>query len=55
MKYTPMGVLLTQDSFSLHKVVANLPTDPASVFVFLLLAVAVGWIAWVSRKRGKQP
>jgi len=55
MKYMFLGVLLAQDSFSLHKVVANLPTDPASIFVLLLLAIGVGSIVWGSWKKGKQP
>ena len=55
MKYPFLAVLLAQDPFSLHKVVANLPTDPASIFVLLLLALGVGWIVWGSRRKGKQP
>jgi len=55
MKYMFLGVLLAQDSFSLHKMAANLPTDPASIFVLLLLAVGVGWIVWASREKGKHP
>ena len=42
-----------QDGLSLQEVIENIPTDPMSVFVYLLLAACMGWIAWGSRGKRK--
>jgi hypothetical protein len=53
MKTNLSAILVLQDGFSLHGIVRNLPNDPGSIFVLLLVAVAVGWVVWESRKTGK--
>jgi hypothetical protein len=42
------------DGFSLRQIVSTLPTDPASVFVIVLLVVAVAAVIWSGRgQKGK--
>jgi hypothetical protein len=42
------------DGFSLRQIVSTLPTDPASVFVIVLLVVAVAAVVWSGRgQKGK--
>lgn len=44
------------DGLTFAEVIANIPTDPMSVFVYCLLLVAVVWIAWENRpRRGGRP
>ena len=38
-------------SFSLSAIIANLPHDPATIFVMVLLVAAIGGLARVSRPR----
>jgi hypothetical protein len=54
MKTDLSAILVLQDGFSLHRIVSNLPSDPGSIFVLLLVAVAVGWVAWGNLKKGKR-
>jgi hypothetical protein len=39
------------DGFSLRQIVSTLPTDPASVFVIVLLVVAFAAVLWSGRGR----
>lgn len=54
--YTQIVALLqvADDGLTFREVLANIPTDPASVFVYLLLAVSLGVIAWSNRPRRKR-
>ena len=46
-------LVLHQEGLTFHEVIQNIPTDPASVFVYLLLAGS-GVLIWMgSRKKGK--
>ena len=54
MKTDLFAILAFQDGFSLHRIVRNLPTDPGSIFVLLLVAAAVGWVVWGNLKKGKR-
>ena len=42
-----------QEGLSFQKVLHNIPSDPASVFVYLLLAGSIFLIVLGSRKKGK--
>ena len=44
--------LYLQDGFGFRSVLRNIPRDPLSLFVYAILALFVGWIAWGSRKKG---
>ena len=48
-----MTLLVFQDGLTWRRLWEGIPTDPAAVFVYLLLAIAVGWVVWGSRKKGK--
>jgi hypothetical protein len=39
------------DGFSVRQIVSTLPTDPASVFVIVLLVVALAAVIWSGRGR----
>jgi hypothetical protein len=39
------------DGFSLRQIVSTLPTDPASVFVIVLLVAALAAVIWSGRGR----
>jgi hypothetical protein len=47
------AILVLQGGYSIHDIVRNLPTDPPSIFVLVLVAAAVGWIVWASWRKGK--
>ncbi len=40
------------DGLSLHKIVASLPRDPASLFTLLLLGGVFGWVLWTGTRPG---
>ena len=49
-----MGTMVStvlQEGLTARGIWTNIPTDPASIFVYVLLAVAVGWVVWGSRKK----
>ena len=54
MKTDLSAILVLQDGFSMHRIVHNLPNDPGSIFVLLLVAGAFGWVVCGNRKRGKR-
>ena len=39
------------DGLTLREVVESLPSDPASIFVLLLLSASVAFVAWSGRGR----
>lgn len=45
---------VADEGLTFREVLANIPTDPASVFVYLLVAVSLGVIAWSNRPRRKR-
>lgn len=55
--YVVASLQVAAEGLTFREVLANVPTDPASVFVYLLLAVSLGVIAWSNRprrRRGRQ-
>jgi len=48
-----MALPAVQDGLTFRGILGKIPSDPASVFVYVLLLVVVGWVVWGSRKRGK--
>jgi hypothetical protein len=50
--FSSYSSLQLQDGFGFRSVMENIPTDPASIFVYVLLAVSVGLIIRGSRKKG---
>ncbi len=45
----------TGDGFTLLKIVAGIPHDPAALFIYALTVAAVGWVVWANIKRPKDP
>ncbi len=41
-----------REGLTLHEVVADLPHDPASLFVIALLVGCTVWVLWTGRSRG---
>ncbi len=44
--------LFMQDGLDFKRVVENIPTDAASLFVYALLTLVLAWIVWGSRNKG---
>ena len=40
------------ETLTVREILENVPLDPASVFVYLLLCGAVLWVIWGSRSKG---
>ena len=53
MKSSLVAVLVLQDGYKFQSIIRNLPTDPASLFVIVLVVAGVGWVVWAGRRRGK--
>jgi hypothetical protein len=45
----------TSDGLTLGEIVAGIPHDPAALFIYVLTALAVGWVVWANVKRPKDP
>lgn len=45
---------VADEGLTFYEVLENVPTDPASVFVYLLVAVGLGVIAWSNRPRRRK-
>ena len=41
------------DGLTIGEIIADLPTDPASIFVVLFLMASVALVLWAGRPRGK--
>jgi hypothetical protein len=41
----------TEDGLTLHEIVSNLPTDPASLAVVLLVTFSIALVAWSGRSK----
>lgn len=52
--YAVASLQVADEGLTFREVLANVPTDPASVFVYLLVAVSLGVIAWSNRPRRKR-
>lgn len=44
-----------EDRLTFAEVLDDVPLDPASLFVYVLLAVGVAWVVWSGRSRGGRP
>lgn len=44
-----------EDGLTFGEMIANLPHDPASIFVFVLLIVTFGTILWIGRGSKNTP
>lgn len=49
------GVTAASDGLTLSEVVANLPRDPASIFVMLLVLASLIAIVWFGGSHGPKP
>jgi len=47
-----LNILAVQESLTFHRIIENIPRNPAAIFVYLLLAVSIGLIVMGSRKKG---
>lgn len=43
----------SDDGLTIAEIIADLPTDPASIFVVLLLMASGALVLWAGRPRGK--
>jgi hypothetical protein len=43
------------ESLTFGEILSGIPHDGPAFFIYLLTAVAVGWVVWASRKRPKGP
>ena len=48
-----LNILYVQETLTLHRVIENIPRNPAAIFVYLLLAVSIVLIVLGSRKKGR--
>ncbi|MGH7573636.1 MAG: hypothetical protein ACREM1_00665 [Longimicrobiales bacterium] len=46
--------LIQDDGLTVREVLSNIPHDAAAIFVYLLLALFIGFIWWGSRSRPTQ-
>jgi hypothetical protein len=59
--HTPHALLLLQapdpssDGLTFSEIVTGIPHDGPAIFIYLLTALAVGWVIWANRKRPKDP
>jgi hypothetical protein len=47
-----LGLMWQDDGLTFKEVLGNLPSDPASLVVLAIVAVAVGLVLWGNRKKG---
>lgn len=52
MSYVIAALALQSDGLTLRDYLADIPRDPAAIFMYLLLLTAVGLIVLGSRRRG---
>jgi hypothetical protein len=45
----------TNDGLTFGEVLSGIPHDGAAVFMYVLTALAIGWVIWANRKRPKDP
>ena len=50
-----LTILSLQETLTFHRIIENIPRNPAAIFVYLLLAVSIGLIVMGSRKKNKPP
>jgi hypothetical protein len=43
------------DGLTISEILTGIPHDVPALFIYLLTAGAVGWVAWANRKRPKDP
>lgn len=43
------------DGLTFGQILSDIPHDAAAVVIYLLTAVAVGWVVWANLKRPKDP
>ncbi len=52
LRISSVDLLPLKDGLTFREVVGNIPTDPASLVVLAIVAVAVGLVVWGNRKKG---
>lgn len=52
---TSLALIWQDDGLTLREVLGNLPSDPASLVILAIVAVAVGLVLWGNRKKGGRP
>lgn len=45
---------VADEGLTFHEVLENVPTDPASVFVYVLVAFGLGVVGWSNRPRRRK-
>ena len=50
-----LNLFYVQETLTFHRIIENIPRNPAAIFVYLLLAVSIGLIVMGSRKKNKPP
>jgi hypothetical protein len=43
------------DGLTWGEILTGIPHDGPAVFIYMLTALAVGWVVWANRKRPKGP
>lgn len=43
------------DQLTWREILTGIPHDGPAFFIYLLTAIAVGWVVWAGRKRPKGP
>jgi hypothetical protein len=49
---TSLALMWQDDGLTFREVLGNLPSDPASLVILAIVAVAVGLVLWGNRKKG---
>jgi hypothetical protein len=53
LPFIPAIQTASDDGLTLRNILGALPTDPASIFVILLLAGSLALVLWAGRPKGK--
>jgi hypothetical protein len=48
-----LTILPLQETLTFHRIIENIPRNPAAIFVYLLLAVSIALIVLGSRRKDK--
>jgi hypothetical protein len=49
---TSLALMWQDDGLTFREVLGNLPSDPASLVILAIVAVAVGLVLWGNRRKG---